>query len=774
MKSIFTLLKAELRHTNIAFICAAILMALVTIAFSGTVSNNDNLDRELRRSIENARLGDIIVTLEESEMTDELAEKLDHSNIVDKWTKRQCVLINSYVMADDNKIDHSVRLAKSYDTLRVMNDNLDGFVDKNIPGQGEVFVSYVLARQYDLEKGSEITFQTACGEEKLKIAGFTEDPLYGSLPLACENFYISDEDYNRLLNKSIDGSTLSLIEICDIFHNGDLSNNDFLTKLNEECGILDHSLLYLTQSHLIELIKMYSDVGTYFLLVFVILLIAVIIITIHNSISSSVETDMIKLGILKSQGFTSLQIRLVYIMQYVIAMLIGMILGIILSVPLLAYLGKLFIQFTDIVTYGQIAFGKCLLIALVIIIVCTIFIIFSTAKISRISPVRAISGGKADVYFSSRLNVRIRKKPLSFFVALRQITSKKRRYIGTCFISAILVFFMCSISVFTKEMSSEEVLGSTADIVSAIMMKPDFDYDDTKVLENTIHNEYPDAEVDYYSEYGIEINDKAIHVLVTNEMEKHVVIYDGRMPVYANEIAITEITADEIGCRIGDTVSLYNDTGDKDVLITGLYQYAGYYGKTCLAGMELGKSLGIPIESAFVRADDITDADTLTAFLNRECDDLISAEKYETTGNSMEIINSLLKLVRSVVYTISAVFVFVVVSMLCQKLLLLERRDIGIFKSQGFPSSHLRTQFALRFLFMGIIGSAIGSLLAFYLTKPLLTLILRQFGYGIIFSDIDFLTLFMPSLLICLCLFVFAYFFAANMKKVAVRELITE
>jgi len=54
-----------------------------------------------------------------------------------------------------------------------------------------------------------------------------------------------------------------------------------------------------------------------------------------------------------------------------------------------------------------------------------------TEKISEISPMRAISGGRESVFFANRLNRPINGSTLNFKLAIRQLTSNKRQYLSS-------------------------------------------------------------------------------------------------------------------------------------------------------------------------------------------------------------------------------------------------------------------------------------------------------------------------------------------------------
>lgn len=129
---------------------------------------------------------------------------------------------------------------------------------------------------------------------------------------------------------------------------------------------------------------------------------------------------------------------------------------------------------------------------------------------------------------------------------------------------------------------------------------------------------------------------------------------------------------------------------------------------------------------------------------------------------------------KAVIYFFSVIFALVTVHMVCSKAFIREKADIGIYKAMGFTSRSLRLQFAMRFLIVSVVGSVVGSVLSVLFSGRLLVLLLRSIG--ITHLDIDFtvLSFILPSALICICFFVFAFLVSRKIKSVAVRELVVE
>jgi ABC-type antimicrobial peptide transport system permease subunit len=127
-----------------------------------------------------------------------------------------------------------------------------------------------------------------------------------------------------------------------------------------------------------------------------------------------------------------------------------------------------------------------------------------------------------------------------------------------------------------------------------------------------------------------------------------------------------------------------------------------------------------------------------------------------------------------VIYVISVVFSLVVVMMFCKKAFLQERRDIGIYKSMGFTSNVLRLQFAVRFLIVALIGSALGSVLSLCCTGWVLTMVFRLVGISSFIARFTPESFIIPMAIIGVSFFGFAYLASGEIKKVEIKELVME
>ena len=127
-----------------------------------------------------------------------------------------------------------------------------------------------------------------------------------------------------------------------------------------------------------------------------------------------------------------------------------------------------------------------------------------------------------------------------------------------------------------------------------------------------------------------------------------------------------------------------------------------------------------------------------------------------------------------IIYTISIAFALVVVMMFCTKTFMQEKTDLGIYKAIGFTTLHLRFQFALRFLMIAQTGSILGAAVSVLCSGRLLSNILRLIGVTRFVVSYTADTFIIPVSLICVCFFLFAFLVSGKIKRVEVRELVTE
>ncbi|MBR6872796.1 MAG: FtsX-like permease family protein [Ruminococcus sp.] len=783
MRSVLHILKNNIRRKTGAFKGIIALMAIIVFSFSASVSNSKNLHRALNDSLDHYGIGDIVMTYAEGRFTDEVKHGLDSDSHVSSWRSEPLLYVGMEYFLNGRDQNLDTRLVREKDEIKLFNDDETGFVDKAPKlNKGEVYVSYSLGKVKQLKKGDTLEIQTSPDtRERFTIKGFTEEPLYGTSLVAYEIFFVSSEDYDRIAagidSGEVNSNYVYKTEMLHIFSDGELKPFDLVKQLNDSCGLVDKSMLYVTRPELASYTELYADTGTSLLYIFVGLLAVVVVLMMLNSINSTIEMQYVDLGILKSQGFTVWQIRAAYLLQYIIALVIGTVIGLILSVPLLKVFGSMFRTVTGIHTDCRIDFLSCGLIALAMIAVFTLIILFSTRKLGKLSPVNALNNAHRDVHFTGRLNAPVKQNALSLTVSLRQLTSGFRHYVFILIITVILMFFMTTVFNLCRGLNFREIFGEVENSANAKLFNEFEDKDMQRVSERLTELD-GDSEV-YYVSYidNILADDILFGVTATDGIGKYFKPIEGKLCEYDNEMIVTRIFAEELGKGIGDSVTVSNQGQKADYIIVGIYQTTSQAGRIFAMTLDGGKRIGMEPQLANIFLSDKSRTDEICRELNSDFGSILytkADDTIESNGNLFDLIDAFLLVIMLVVVGISSVFLLVAVGMICKIAFLRERTDIGIFKATGFTTGTLRGMFSLRFLLVGAAGCAVGIVLALLFSRSLLSALMRITGMTDFSSPLTAFDILLPAGVICACFAGFSYMVSAKIKSVQTTELIVE
>ena len=779
MKGIIKLVLADMKYKKGSFIGVAFLMMLIVMSFTGSVSNSDDLMKAINMGFEQADCGDLIVRVYTDMLTEDIHDTIDSNSHVSRTEYKETLLMTQKPLVDGEEKEILMELSAYSGTLLVFNDDFSAFLDGIQPTEGEIYLPYKMKTL--IEKNSEVIFSAADDTKfSFTVKGYYEDPMFGTTAVSSNVCVINEADHKTILEHSshITDNVRKIMSCSDInIHIADgFSPYELKKQLNDECSLIDISIYSPTKEDLADNIKVFSNVGTRMAYVYVTILIVIVIIIMANSISSTIEMDYTSLGILKSQGFSQWQIRMLFVIEYAVSLTIGAISGLILSFPACGALIRLFMRLTGMLTATDISVGKCALLSLGIIIICMVFVFAATAKIGRISPVRAIQGGKDEVYFDSRLNVPIRRKPLSLLIALRQITSNIRNYFGAVSIVTILIFFLVSISAFVGGFDADAIFtGMSGDI--ELTNLGSYSLSDKDKTEDIIHSIDSGATLRMECRHRMNIDGQQVTVSTYSREEDYFKAIQGRIPRYYNEIMLTKSVARSVNKQIGDTVTVkYLDT-ELDFVVTGYFQTVSEYGVYAMTTPEGMDKLGFTeINSAFITLSDKSAEKDMIKCLNDSFENVEAGEmkESETITKYKALIAGLMDIIAYVFYGMSVIFAAVIVIMMTRTAFLRERIDLGIYKAMGMTSSVLRTQFALRFFVLSVTGSVLGGILSVLLTQPMLEFMLRAVGLTDFATGFDVSMLILPSVIVSFGIFAAAYLSSNKIKQIEVRELITE
>ncbi len=783
---ILTMLKANIRHKKGSFASIIILMLIITMALAAILSVQDNIYDGIMEAHERADNGNVIAYMNVDKLSDSLRNDIENHKLVQKVVYKEAVPSRKVTCGNAEEYDNTVFFQEMDEGRRLLDaQEIESLGEAPELKEGEAYISQGMKTNFACEVGDNLTLTLQSGDYDFTIAGIVEDPLVGAAVIGWKNIFVSQKDFAKIYKEQEiftksekEKKYTAQVIMVSVYKTEDcgLTDDQFARQLNLDTGFADISFGSITRDMSTHYTYLFVQVIGSILIVFVLLLLVAVIVIMCHSVSTGIEMEYTTLGVMKAQGFSKGTIRLILAAQYLLAQMIGAVIGMLLSVWLCRELGNVFYPITGIVPLKHVSILKCGGIIFGMLGISAVCIFLITRKIAEISPVRAISGGKKEIHFDSRLQMQIKKKMLSVSLALRQFTSNKKQYIGVIAIVSMLVFFMTTMMVLGNIITAQSAwknMGILATDIN-ITLKKSVGDDKIEEIEETVKEYSEIKDVCYMAgNFYYSVDGEQMMACVYRDAENILAVSEGRQPLYDNEIVMTEIAAESMGLKVGDRVTL--GYGDKkgEYIISGLNQFMNDAGKNFSITIDAAKKLANhEIFYMGYMLEDVSAGNKIVQALEKKFGDVMEAEFVEEQMDASY--EMAIYFMTAVVYIFSAIFAVVVTHIVCSKAFLRERTDIGIYKALGFTSKHLRLQFAARFLIVAVLGSIVGGVLAAMFSGNVLSLLLRMIGISSFSATFYVHTFAVPVAMICGCFYLFAFMEAGRVKKVEVRELIVE
>lgn len=781
---ILTLLKANIRRKKGTFLSILLLTAIIVTVTTTVFSVQDNYNSALDNAMTYADCGEVNAGIRTDKLTDKTRQSIEQSELVARVDYLQGICTNGTTIGEYSD-NNAYFMMEMTDKIKLFNAKEDDF-ETSVPAlqEGEVYLPLGLKYKLQCDVGDTVHVDLIEDQSaEFTIKGFVQEPSLGSMMIGFKYIFISHADFEAIYAQCKPFETddmYSDITIVQIHQGEDstLSVAQFQRQLNQETKIVDLSWATLNQAQSLQYSTLLPDMLLDVVLVFAIFLFVTVLIVMSHSIGTEIEIDYTTLGVLKAQGFSKGKIRVLILMQYVIAEVLGIFVGCFAAIPIERSISSICQYVTAVLPEKNISIGKALLFAVIMLLASILLIWVKTRKVAAISPVRAISEGREEIFFDSHLNLPIQKKCLSGSLSLRQFTSAKKRYLGTILITAILTFCMVTINLTGIMLSSRTALdsmGMTIPDINVTLLDSDNSCDLDAIDDIVMsHTEIKKKNCEFFQ--YMSVNGENLHCNIIENPE-YTCILKGRAAIYDNEILITEMVADTLDIHMGDEVTVTVGEEEEHYLISGIFQVTNDAGMVFAMNFEGAQRLNIDTKKnyRYYLIADETKAQAIADEIKETYGEDISVEVYhEDTYSEMQLFNMIVMSLKIVIYAFSILFAFVVVRIVCSKAFIQERTDIGIYKAIGFTSNRLRLGFAIRFLIVAVIGSLLGMLLSILFSAKILSLLFSFMGISRVMLEYTAISVLVPIGAICLSCFVFAFFTSRKIKKVAVRELVVE
>lgn len=779
-----TLLKAGMKRQKSTIAGLFILIFTVSVALVMTLTVYINSSSYVRQEMSRLGYGDITAWVSKVDNLNQLTKEIESQKNVEK-VQAQTVVFAGYTINGIHSDNEGQLLAydpKQY-PYKFLNDGLSGYENVKEIREGEIYISPSLQPKYNVKTGDKVHFIfSRNGEEKVfTVKGYFEDPFMGSSMIDMKSFLISNADLSdirNILSKTSDFNDLGRYgAMLHIFQNSSskLSSSEFNKLLNNRTSLAQYTEFAYSNSSIYGFMLILQNIFTGFLIAFVVILIAVSMIVMGNSISNAIEQEYKDMGILKTIGCTSGDLRLVQLLQYVSSIVTGMIAGFVFSIYIVDAAARSTITSTGLLMPTALPYGLCLTAFVSILCMFVLFIYIKTMKIVQISPLRAISGNTQEKASYVKRNNIIMSEGLVFHLAIRQIISSGKRYIGIGIISILLVFFASVVG------RMNAWLGPNGEGLMNAFSVADYDLGvqplnnvSMKEVENIISS-YSQMKKTYeIAMQRVTVNGVNYTANVINEPSRFHML-SGNTCQADNQIVVTEFVADDLGIGIGDSVTIGHGTRSNKYTVTGIYQCANETGGNIGISREGYEKIGNVNSyiwcNHYILADS-TMKDKIMTHLQKKYPASLAVHTNSWSG--LDGIVNTMHLLTIFMYAIVAIFILVVIALTSSKLLLAEQRDMAVFKSIGFTSLNLRFAFAIRVGIIAVIGATIGITLSSISADSIINLLLKSFGIGKFESTLDFGNGILVPLIIIILFAAFAYIFSRRIKRVDLTTLMNQ
>lgn len=706
--------------TTIFITVAAVLITLATVLSVNLSGSIDNLLEQTKSPH--------YMQMHGGEIDKERMQKFAEGNqYVEKYQ------ISEFLNIEGGKIqvgDYTFADNVQDNGIAVQNKEFDFMLDlENRPiqvNQGEVYVPIAYVKEGLIEVGGTLTI----AGKKLSIKGAVRDGQMNSNFASSKRFLVNEADYADLFSE---GTLEYIIQ----FRLNDLS------KLNEfEAAYRNADLEMNGPSGTLGLFKVINAIADG-IMIAVLLMVSVLVVAmafmcIRFTLLAKIEEDFKEIGVMKAIGLQVRDIKKIYLAKYALVALVGGLAGYLLSIPLSRRL------LDDIkLTMGESGkegfsrlIGVAGVVLLLILILSYVYLLLNRFK--KVSAVKAIRTNGSDEKISNRKPISLRAfnwLPTNSFMGLVDVISRKKMYLTMLLVFMLASFIMIVPGLTYQSMSSDsftEYLGyGQMDMMASLYMDEESDMH-AKLLETKLAS---DEEIEAYNE----ITTKPFKVkeqgdtdsILTIELGDHnsfsVEYTEGKAPIKEDEIALSQLNAEEYQKKLGDTITIVQNGKERELILCGVYSNIFNGGKTAKAAFT-DTTTETMWRSYFIK---LTEPEKAEEKLNEYKAELPFAKIYNVSLYKEQIFGPTIRSLGMLAIGSIAVALLItglITSLFIKLLIVRDKKEIAILKAIGYTNKDISVQYLSRSVIVLVLGLLAGTLLASTLGPVLAGLMMSMMG----------------------------------------------
>lgn len=736
----FHILKKDLKHKKTMNIILLIFIILATMFLASSVDNLMAVNGAIDHFLEISKVSDFVTFALNDGGEDKIAQFLeDNENISEYEVIDTFNLINEDIRILSCKADSdNVRYERTNmvcigivpeNFMRVFGED-DSALSLN---PGEIALPKVEADNNNLQVGDKLLIKLGEIEQEFEIAAIVKDAVFGSPMMGFKRMFIAKEDFEKFRQQE----KLTYTKIYSVNYTNkenfknDWRSQNFITISNME-GESTIRMCYI------------MDMLTAVVLIVVsVCLILLAFLVLRFTIVFTIQEDYKEIGIMKAIGITDMGIKGLYLVKYLAISVIGALVGFVLSFPF----GKVILKqaiVNIVVDSAEQNFVINIVCAAAIVGIVLAFCYLSIGKLKKISPMEAVRSGSNGERYKVKNHLKLWKQTKMrpyLYMAVNDILSSLRRF------GVLIATFCLGVILILLPLSAANTLRSDG-IIREFGLSPSDAYIDTgknetytidmdSMFEDMAEIEKKLGEEGIKAVTGVDMGysmacyaddpEKSVNYFVLQEMgsfERSYSVLLGREPELANEIMITQISADELGVGIGDTIHFAVPDTTYEFIITGIFQTMMEMGKGCRVSRNaaISREYAAGIICMQVEIEDMESVEAcerLEEFFPEY--KVMNAQEFLSNmiGGVIEQLDTLMAFILVIVLIINSLVTILIMKSIMAK----ERGDIALLKSIGFTDISLRAWQSARVLIIlaaaVIIGTILSNLSAPYIIGPI-------------------------------------------------------
>ncbi|MDD5936045.1 MAG: ABC transporter permease [Clostridiales bacterium] len=748
MKKLWLLAFANIRKTKSASTTLTILFIIAALLLNTgllVVFNYGNFYNDLKSELNTSNA---YFALPDALYTEEVESYLTHNEHVEQLQVNDGLLLDANILSKGEEKKFSIMFTNMDETREISKWK---FVGEHLPAQEmSVYVPDIFkaVSGYQLNDKMEIKYKDRVTKEEktlsFTVKGYTEDMYFSSTDTGYISFYVPSDTYQKL--KDTLSQQQSLLHI--VYTNLDNVKNTSVVEsgIRERLNLSSTSFMAADPStalvvidiELIELSRcMMASMISAMMVMFSLIIVIVCLLVVRFRIVNSMEEDTMKIGSLKSVGYTSRQIILSILLQFSSLAAIGSLIGCSLSYPILPAVSAVFEQQSGLKWeqgFDGIITGATFIFLLLIVMSITLI---AARNIKKLNPINALRGETvARNYKKNHVQLENAVGRLPFILALKSMMQSMKQnimiiviLIAVAFCGTFGVIMFYNTTVDTKafaEIPGMEICNAVA------ILNPEQDQTETVRFIESMDNV---TKAQFFDQVKLSVDDMEVATYVMDDYDKKEtkLVYEGRYPENENEITLAGILAKRLEKKVGDTITISHGEKSEQFKVVGLSNgcQMGGINASIRTKDYLRFNPDYKQQSLYIYLEKGTDAEQFIATLESKFDQSILLttvnfdKEMESGMASYQTIVAAMGLAMLVItlLVVSLVLYFVISSSVIRK-----KRELGIQKAIGFTTLQLMNQLSISFTIPIVIGVLSGALLGALYTNPMMSLAMSGVG----------------------------------------------